>query len=126
MADEPKEKFVYHKRTSEEQEKLAWDIIGGQVFGTWNIPKGSDPTFPFLVLTLMSVEERQELITEGVVACYEYISEAGPRSVNGMPCFFSVRFLNKEDCKAVFDKVQEIQEFRKSRIGGTDAPVSDH
>lgn len=33
--------------------------------------------------------------TLGVI--YEYIREAGPRGINGLPCFFSFRMLNQED-----------------------------
>lgn len=32
---------------------------------------------------------------------YEYMDKAGPRSVNGYPCFFSFRWLDKRDSRRV-------------------------
>jgi len=34
---------------------------------------------------------------QNIGVIYEYISKAGPRSINGYPCFFSFRILNKAD-----------------------------
>jgi len=44
---------------------------------------------------------------------YEYNSEAGPRSVNGMPCFFSCRFLNKDQAQRAFAAIEKELERRK-------------
>ena len=44
---------------------------------------------------------------------YEYIDKAGPRSINGLPNFFSMRLLNKEDALKVdgyYIKYKEIRE----------------
>ncbi len=41
---------------------------------------------------------------------YEYWDQAGPRSINGYPIFFSCRYLNHDDTKYVLDKAREIDE----------------
>jgi hypothetical protein len=51
---------------------------------------------------------------------YEYLSEASPTSVNGQPCFFSCKFLNKEETKRFFvfyEKYMKLKEEMESEFG---------
>jgi len=45
---------------------------------------------------------------------YEYLTEAGPMSINGKPNFFSTRFLNKEDTTKMFEYYETYKEKRES------------
>jgi hypothetical protein len=44
---------------------------------------------------------------------YEYISAAGPRSINGYPMFTSCRKLNKEDTQTMIKYYNELLEQKK-------------
>jgi len=50
---------------------------------------------------------------ESIGLVYEYISEAGPMCINGHPIFMSIRFLNIEDTKKMFDYHDKYMEIRK-------------
>ena len=55
--------------------------------------------------------KEQQLKSIGLV--YEYISEAGPTSINGKPCFFSLRLLNHEDTTKMFEYYTTYKEIRE-------------
>lgn len=82
-------------KTKEELKQLAIDIVEGKVFGTWNIENPSDMAMVFMVSIFMKKKD----FPKDAVHFYEYMSEAGPRGVNGMPCFFSARVLNKKEAE---------------------------
>ena len=72
--------------------QLAIDIVEGKVFGSWMVKNEHDLGMVFMPLMFGSLEENG--LTD-VAALYEYYDKAGPRSVNGMPCFMSMRYLSK-------------------------------
>lgn len=45
---------------------------------------------------------------------YEYHTQAGPMSINGYPCFMSLRLLNKEDNKKVWGYYETYKKLRES------------
>jgi hypothetical protein len=50
---------------------------------------------------------------ESLGCIWEWNKDAGPRSVNGMPCFFSMRLMNKTDAERAFKAIHEELERRK-------------
>jgi hypothetical protein len=48
----------------------------------------------------------------------EDIDKAGPRSVNGFPCFLSMQVIHKEDWKVIYDKYAEACEALRKVLGG--------
>ncbi len=47
---------------------------------------------------------------------YEYIDKAAPRSVNGLPIFFSMRMLSRADQKRLSEKVQRLREAERTAL----------
>jgi len=45
---------------------------------------------------------------------YEYLSEASPMGLNGGPIFMSLRMLNKEDSKKVWEYYEKYKEIRET------------
>ena len=45
---------------------------------------------------------------------YEYHKEAGPMSINGYPCFMSLRLINKDDNKKVWGYYETYKKLRES------------
>jgi hypothetical protein len=71
----------------------------------------------FMILLLMKNRERKKVIKNlgrhGMV--YEYLDSRGhaPGSINGLPMFFSMRWLNGHDTKIVFRKADKMREAMK-------------
>jgi|SRR5262245_33998187 len=99
--------------------QLAWDIAAGKVFGTWNIPKSQlgNIGMVFLPFGLLEEEQRDDMKARGVVHIYEYLSEAGPRSINGMPIFTSFRMLTKGHLAGLLPVLEQVEKMKQGIIG---------
>ena len=88
---------------TKELKQLAIDISENKVFGTFHMNKCeiANMSTVFMPLVFMTDEQREKMSKDKVVHLYEYYSEAGPRSVNGMPCFMSVRNIVKKDWEKI-------------------------
>ena len=51
----------------------------------------------FLPLALMSSEDLKNFFDKKPALIYEYMHEAGPRSINGYPIFMSLKYLIEEE-----------------------------
>jgi hypothetical protein len=45
---------------------------------------------------------------------YEYLSEAGPMAINGKPTFLSMKLMNKEDSKKLWEFYEQYKEIRET------------
>ena len=92
---------------TKELKQLSMDIIDNKVFGTWNL-KDPERELPmvFMVSIFFKEEQLKEMKEKEVVHLYEYYDKAGPRSVNGLPCFFSCYNINKNDWNEVVKYVK--------------------
>ena len=111
--DVPVTEWVYTPLTDEQLEKLAWDIMGGAVFGTWSHPDAA--RMCFLILMFLDKPALEAMEKAEIVHAYQYMSQAGERSVNGMPMFMSSRFLNKADTAKLQVRLDEIKAFKEQR-----------
>jgi len=94
-----------------ELKQLAIDISENKVFGTWQMNKCDIAHLyvVFMPVTFMTDEQRKELETNNIIHFYEYYDKAGPRSVNGMPCFFSLCQINENDWEKVVKYIKEYE-----------------
>lgn len=86
--------------TDSELKQLAIDIVDGKVFTDQHISQSQKHMLGqvFMPLLLGGVDElraHDKLGDLGLI--YEYYSEAGPLSINGMPTFTSLNFLSITD-----------------------------
>ena len=105
--------------TDDEIKKLAVDLKAGIVFTDRHIPE-FDPRgllVVFLPLSFLAEEQRGEWVKnieeERLGLVYEYLDKAGPRSVNGMPQFFSMRMIDTETATkvfAIYDKLVDAED----------------
>ena len=112
-----------------ELRQLAIDIAENKVFGTFHMNKCeiANMSSVFMPLVFMTDEQREKMSKDKVVHLYEYYSEAGPRSVNGMPCFMSVRNIVNKDWKKIVKFIAEynrkkttfLNEINKEETGKT-------
>jgi hypothetical protein len=97
---EPEEvSHVINDMPDEELRKLAVDYVENKIFTSTQIREEDLlPTiFMPVLFGLFSGWTKEELKEVGFL--YEYLTEAGPRAVNGYPIFFSCRVINRNDAE---------------------------
>ena len=102
--------------TDEQVKEVAQGLLNNKYFISSMIAAGEGTDFlgcVFMPLGLMKIEQLEKLMEEGACIFYEEWSKAGPRSVNGYPIFFTMRYMSEEDYRLVdkfFFKLKETQE----------------
>lgn len=101
------------QKTDDELKNIAKDLVEGKIFTDRHIQDPKDVMLVFEVLAFLTDEQNkdfQEAIKSGEIALiYEYMDKAAPRSVNGMPIFFSCRTLTKDETEKVFEIAEDIK-----------------
>lgn len=95
----------------DEIKKLGVDIRAGRVFGSWMVAECDQDLLVsiFLVMRFMDSDALTELQRQEPAAIYEYMSEAGGRSVNGYPTFLSMKTLDKNDLSRLVDVMKALE-----------------
>lgn len=102
------------KKTDDELKALAMDIVDGKVFTDQMLTSGVDIPMVFMPIILGGLKELTEEEKKDVAMIYEYLDKAGPRSINGNPCFFSLRILFREDFEVMYKFAKEYEELKKN------------
>lgn len=90
--------------------KLARDIMAGDVFGSWGVRQANDMRMVFMTIALGAYGKGAP---ENLAHVYEYVSEAGPRSINGMPMFMSHKEINHSDFEKLVNLITTLTEKEK-------------
>jgi len=104
-------------RTEEQLRILAIDIYKGQIFGTWQIERREDVRMVFMAAAFMDKKMAKKLKAENIVHFCEYLDKAGPRSINGMPSFFSMQTISKSEWDFIVPIIKELQKTESELIG---------
>lgn len=104
--------FNPNQKTDQELKKLAIDIADGKIFTDRHLRDINQLSMVFMILALMEENDYNSFIHE-VGLIYEYMSEAGPMSINGMPIFMSVRRLSIEEAQKVDSFYKEYMSFKE-------------
>jgi len=100
-------------KSDAELKQIAIDLHAGRIFSDRHLKDPADMRFVFMPIVFMTDKHRQEMIDDNIDFIYEYMEEAGPRSVNGMPTFMSYRMLNRAESKIMFKHYEELKETLK-------------
>ena len=103
----------YVSRSKEELKQIAVDMHAGRIFSSDHFHERElQQMLPLVFMCLMfgGAELRTWLKDNKINLVYEYMSEAGPRMINGNPVFASVKFLNEDDHKTVREFIAKLQE----------------
>ena len=105
----------YKDRTEQELKSLAIDIFEGKVYTDRHIPKEEENglMMVFMPLALGGGKDWTDDDWKTIGMIYEYIDQAGPRSINGMPSFFSFNMLSTEQATKVakfYDEYRALKE----------------
>jgi hypothetical protein len=90
--------------------QLAIDVVEGRMYVT-NTPEGVRLSFGLLI-AMIDWDEAAEQIG----AFYAPMSEALPRSINGLPMFTSIKVLHVDDLQPLHDKIKEYEKQREAFI----------
>ncbi len=97
-------------RTDDELKQLASDLKAGWVFTNRHVEDANMLSVVFIPLGVMDEDQVENLREDNPGLIYEYLAKAGPRSVNGLPTFFSMNLLNQSDATKVFELVAKLKE----------------
>lgn len=128
MSDEPNTETPapadkFELKTEDELKRLALDIVDGKVFGSWMTPNPDEGLMPFRIITMMmDVTYLEQLQQRQVVGLYEYLSEAGPMSVNGLPSFMSCRCIYKGEVERLNELINQARQMRAQFLGNEVKP----
>lgn len=104
-------------REEKELSQLAKDIVNNLVFTSNHIHPNDNNLIGniFMPLLLGATSDMSKEQIDDIGMVYEYYrGNSGGWAINGYPTFFSCAFLNKNDTKIVWEKVQKIQELMKT------------
>ena len=111
--------------TEIELKSLAIDIAEGKVFTDRHLTDQPDMIGSvFMVIGLGGID--QEKVESGEIdMIYEYIDQAGPRSINGLPCFFSCKYLSKDNVNILNGFYQEYIEMKNKFMNETETDTQE-
>jgi hypothetical protein len=98
-------------KTDAELKGIAEGLAAGRIFSDRHIPPNELSGFEvFLPLTMMSPDDFEKFKKMDVGMIYEYLDNAGPRSVNGFPIFLSFKTLTKDETRKVLATWKALKE----------------
>jgi hypothetical protein len=98
-----------------ELRQLAVDYYDGKVFSDRHIPEHEKHLISavFMPLALGALSEYDQETTKQISMLYEYIDQAGPRGINGMPIFGSVRILWADEAEKMLKYFEEYKAIKE-------------
>lgn len=96
-------------KSDDELKQIATDLHAGKIFSDRHCISLEEVRGVFLILIFMDEAAMKKMREDKIEFIYEYLSEAGPRSVNGKPSFMSLRMLNQDETKKMFEYYEKIK-----------------
>lgn len=96
-------------KPKEELNQLAIDIEAGRVFTDRHLRNADELPMVFMVLALMKPDQMEEIEKTDIGMVYEYLDKAGPCSMNGLPCFFSMHYLTTSDTQYLTERIAKLR-----------------
>lgn len=96
-------------KTDEELNQIALDLATGKIFCDRHLH--SEPELlvsVFLVFSLMTEQQHEEIQKEDPGLIYEYMDRAGPILTNGLPTFTTMQRLSQEETTRMFEEYGKI------------------
>lgn len=94
-------------KTDEEIRELAKQLYRGEIYTSDQTPPDLT-SMVWMVMAFAGEEHIESMRRDGIAMFYEEISKAGPRAINGHPCFFSMAMLNFVDRERLYDAYDDI------------------
>lgn len=105
--------FQVHRMEDDDLKKFVRDYVEGRIFTSADLKSAEDAKLVFMPVLFMKWEDIPKEVVNEIGIFWEYLSEAGPRAVNGNPMFMSMRIMWKEDWKRARPAIGRLLEQRK-------------
>jgi hypothetical protein len=92
-----------------ELKEIAMGIYKGEIWTDRHCNSARDVFSCFMVLGLGGKKVAEQMESRKIGLVYEYMSKAGPRAINGMPCFFSCQMLTQNETNEMFIYYKKIK-----------------
>ncbi len=101
----------YHPMSSSELRDTAIALVSGMAFGSWQVHESDMGCMPiiFLPLALSDSLQLKEWERDEVIHFIGHMSDAVQRSINGYPCFMTMRAVNRADLLRLQKFISSIQ-----------------
>lgn len=98
--------------TDEEIKQLAIDVLKDKVFFSSMLEEHEQHLLGSVFMPVNFLDEPQvkKLEEDKIAAFYEYHDKAGPRSINGLPMFMSMKTITEEDLKKMGEVLKKLKE----------------
>lgn len=94
----------------EKLKEFVMGVVDGRIFTDRHVRHPKDMTQVFMALNFM---DPKALRVDDIGVIWEWMSEAGPRSINGMPMFMSFRMMNRSDAARAWKAIEREQKRRE-------------
>jgi hypothetical protein len=102
-------------RPDAQLKQIAVDLVDGKIFSDRHIKENSiDLRMVFMPIALGAFANFEEEDFKNIGFIFEYLSEAGPRSVNGYPGFFSFQMLTRAETERMFEFYDEYKNVKEN------------
>lgn len=95
--DDFKEPFVIPRLSDEKLREFVNDYVSGRIFTLDQVRDKNPAMAVFMPLIFDPFSRYKPETLKDVGTIYQYMHEALPRSINGMPCFLSFHILHTKD-----------------------------
>lgn len=109
-SDESGRKPLLAPLTEKEIADLANDMYRGLIFTDRHVQNPKDVPSVFMPIIFMKKEDIEKLKANPPGMIYEYLDQAGPRAINGMPMFMSLRMISVKDTEKVMERYKKIKQ----------------
>jgi hypothetical protein len=95
------------RMSDEDLRQWVLDFLADRVFTSLHIPTGHQDMLGtvFMPLALGGLQKVPEEEIQNIGLFWEYMHTAGPRAVNGLPMFMSMRFMHRDDAERAFKAI---------------------
>lgn len=90
-------------RTETELIALARALATNLIFTDRHCRTVEEIGIAFMPIGMGALHECAESFRNDIGLIFEYLDKAGPRSINGLPCFFSAHYVSKSDTKILME-----------------------
>ena len=97
-------------RTEKELIELARAMATHMIFTDRNCRTVEEIRMVFMSIGLGALSECTEAFRNDIGLIYEYLDNAAPRSINGLPCFFSAHYVSKADTKILMEHYERMNQ----------------
>ncbi len=101
---------AYEPKTDEQIKEIAQKLQAGHIYTSEHIKQGDEVGLVFMAFALSGPDHADWMQENEIAVLYQDLDKAAPRSINGMPCFFSHQLLTLAEWKRVQETAQKIQE----------------